>query len=242
MPENIGERFQRETKYSRAHMRGGGLRWEDKPATYKKFPDAVRHNLPDLSAGGGLPLWETIAARRSVRRFSTRPLSLTDLSRLLWASQGITARTMGSALRASPSAGALYPVETYLAAHAVEGLPSGIHHYSVLRHELEELRSGDFREETARGALDQGIASSASVVFIWTACFPRSAWKYRERAYRYVYLDAGHIAENLALAAVAVGLGSCQIAALYDDEINRMLGIDGVDESVLYMSVVGHPL
>ena len=86
------------------------------------------------------------------------------------------------------------------------------------------------------------MAYAANAVFIWTAVFPRSKWKYKQRAYRYVYLDAGHIAENLALAAVALGLGSCQIAALYDEEVNALLAIDGVDESVLYMSLIGHPL
>jgi len=78
-------------------------------------------------------------------------------------------------------------------------------------------------------------------VFVWTAVFERSRWKYRQRAYRYVYLDAGHIAQNVALGAVALGLGSCQIAALYDDEVNGLLDVDGVDESAIYMTVVGKP-
>jgi SagB-type dehydrogenase family enzyme len=86
------------------------------------------------------------------------------------------------------------------------------------------------------------MAYAANAVFIWTAVFERAKWKYRQRAYRYVYLDAGHIAGNLALAATALGLGSCQIAALYDDEVNEMLHLDGERESVLYMSVVGRPL
>ncbi len=93
----------------------------------------------------------------------------------------------------------------------------------------------------ARAALDQGMAAEANAVFAWTALFERSKWKYRQRAFRYVYLDAGHIAQNLALAAVSLGLGSCQIAALYDDEVNSLLGVDGTEESILYLSVVGHP-
>lgn len=93
----------------------------------------------------------------------------------------------------------------------------------------------------AHAALDQDMAYSANVVFVWTALFERSKWKYKQRAYRYVYLDAGHIAENLALAAVALGLGTCQIGALYDDEVNELVDIDGEEESILYMSTVGHP-
>ena len=93
----------------------------------------------------------------------------------------------------------------------------------------------------AHSALDQDMAYSANVVFVWTALFERSKWKYKQRAYRYVYLDAGHIAENLALAAVSLGLGTCQIGALYDEEVNALIGIDGERESILYMSTVGYP-
>jgi SagB-type dehydrogenase family enzyme len=85
------------------------------------------------------------------------------------------------------------------------------------------------------------MAFSASAVFVWTAVFKRSKWKYKQRAYRYVYLDAGHIAENLALAAVALGLGSCQIGALFDNEVNSLLEIEEKQESVVYMSAVGYP-
>ena len=106
---------------------------------------------------------------------------------------------------------------------------------------MEQLSAGDYRVPVARVALDQGMAAQANVVFVWTAVFPRSKWKYRQRAYRYVYLDAGHLAQNLALAAVALGLGSCQIAALYDDEANALLGVDGKEESTIYMTVVGRP-
>ena len=98
---------------------------------------------------------------------------------------------------------------------------------------------GDFRAFVARAALDQDVVFSANVVFVWTAIFERSRWKYQQRAYRYVYMDAGHIAQNVALGAVALGLSSCQIGALYDDEANVILGVDGVSESTIYMTAVG---
>jgi SagB-type dehydrogenase family enzyme len=104
---------------------------------------------------------------------------------------------------------------------------------------LELIREGKVRDEAARAARDQEMLASAGVVFLWTAIFARSAWKYGERAYRYVYLDAGHIAQNVALAAVALGLGTCQIAAFYDNEVNALVGVDGVEESTVYMSSVG---
>ena len=90
--------------------------------------------------------------------------------------------------------------------------------------------------------MDQDMCAGASVVFIWTALFQRSKWKYKQRAYRYVYLDAGHVGAQLALAATALDLGSCQIGALYDSEVNDLVGVDGEEESVVYMSVVGRPL
>ena len=147
----------------------------------------------------------------------------------------------GYALRTAPSAGALYPVETYVVAHRVDGLERGVYHYAVLDRALERLRAGDARLDVMHAALDQGIAYEAAAVFVWSAVWQRSIWKYGQRAYRYVPLDAGHIAENVALAAVGLGLGSCQIAAFYDDEANDLLGLDGESESAIYMTVVGRP-
>jgi SagB-type dehydrogenase family enzyme len=241
MKEGIGDRFQQETMYQRGKLPGGYLDWEKKPDAHKKYPSAARFKLKPPQIKDGASLWEAIQNRRSTRSFREQPLSEEKLSQLLWAVQGITREEQGFAFRAAPSAGALYPVETYLVVHNVEGFELGIYHYSIPTHELELLNAGDFRLETARAALDQDMAYAANVVFIWTAVFARSKWKYKQRAYRYVYLDAGHIAENLALAAVALNLGSCQIAALYDDEVNFLLDIDGEQESVIYMSVVGKP-
>ena len=91
-------------------------------------------------------------------------------------------------------------------------------------------------------ALNQKMCIEAAAVFIWTAVFGRSKWKYKQRAYRYVYLDAGHIAGNLTLAATAAGLGTCQIGAIFDDEVNAIIGVDGKVESAIYLSLVGHPV
>jgi SagB-type dehydrogenase family enzyme len=237
-----GDRFQQELKYYRDTLPGGRLDWDNKPPTYKEYPEAERVALSDPHREGGAPLWQIMQTRRSERRYQDRPLAEADLSQLLWAAQGISAQRPSVELRTAPSAGALYPVETYVAVHDVSDIEPGIYHYNVREHALELLQAGERREETAAAALDQRIARTANCVFIWTGIFPRSKWKYKQRAYRYVYLDAGHIAQNVALAAVALGLGSCQIAALYDDEANALLGVDGVDESVLYMTTVGRPI
>ena len=241
MTGTTGDQFQMGTKYERDKLPGGMLDWANKPDTYKRYPNALRLALPPPHTTGGADLWDVLAKRRSVRRFLSTPLTQAELSQLLWAAQGITLRADGHGLRTAPSAGALYPVETYLTIHSVEGVDPGVYHYAVETHELEQLRSGDYRQEVASAALDQGMVAQANVVFVWTAVFARSKWKYRQRAYRYVYLDAGHIAANVSLAAVALGLGTCQVAALYDDEANALLGVDGEDESTLYMTVVGRP-
>jgi len=238
----IGDSFQQETKYQRGHLPHGRLDWASKPARYKRYLQAPKIQLSDSNTDAGASFWDILRRRRSVRRFGNEPLQEAELSQLLWAAQGITEGSPSLGLRTAPSAGALYPVETYLVLHTVEGIDPGIYHYGVERHELDQLKTGDFQMEIARAALDQEMAAWADVVFVWTAVFERSKWKYKQRAYRYVYLDAGHIAQNVALAAVALELGSCQIAALYDDEVNGLLDVDGVEESAIYMTVVGRPL
>ena len=209
----IGDAFQQETKYQRGLLPGGYPDFSSKPGTYKQYPSAPKVRLPPPEHESEASLWEIIGRRRSVRDFKNKSITKSELSQLLWAAQGISDKEFG--FRTAPSAGALYPVETYLVVNFVEDIDPGIYHYSVETHELDLLMSGDFRIRIAHSALDQGIA------------------------YRYVYLDAGHIAQNVALAAVAMNLGSCQVGALYDDEANDLLGVDGTEESVIYMTVIG---
>jgi SagB-type dehydrogenase family enzyme len=215
------------------------------PAQYKIYKDAKRIKLPSPQTDGGPDIWGVIHKRRSVRAYTDEAMTLNDLSQILWATQGVRETVAGAyvefKLRTSPSAGGLYPVETYLYINRVDGLKQGLYHYIIGDHELELLKEGDFSREVRGGALDQQIAGNAAVVFIWTAVFERSSWKYLQRAYRYIFLDAGHIAQNLALASEALDYGSCQIGAIYDDEINQLLDIDGIKESVIYMSSIARP-
>jgi SagB-type dehydrogenase family enzyme len=242
-------------------MEEHALDWRNKPSTYKFYRYAPVVSLPSptpLSDDDPDPgLWTCIAHRRSMRSFGATPLTLIELSRLLWASAGITTSYITphgqDFYRAAPNAGALYPIETYVVANKVEDLEPGLYHYRVAgmdilerpivegSHSLELLRPGDLRKEIAAAALDQPFCGKAGAVFLWTAVFARSVWKYRERAYRYFYLDAGHMAAQLSLAAVAQGLGSCAVAAFYDNEVNALLGLDGSGESIIYMTAVGRP-
>ena len=241
MGKTVGDDFQAETKYMRNKIFGGNLDWKNKPETYKNFPSSKTIQLPSQFQDLASIFNEVVRKRKSVRSFSTQPLSMVDLAFLLWTSTGIQRIEHNYEFRTAPSAGALYPIETYIAANNVEELKEGIYHYNIKNHLLEEIKLGYFRDKIAHAAFDQEMCVDASVVFIWTAVFSRSKWKYSQRAYRYVYLDAGHVAQNLALATISINCGSCNVGAFFDDEINSIVDVDGTEESAIYLSVVGHP-
>ncbi|KYK25816.1 hypothetical protein AYK20_03955 [Thermoplasmatales archaeon SG8-52-1] len=238
--EYIGDKFQQQTKYYRNKL-DNGPDWSIRPDIYKHYPNSLKIKLPSPKSTSTDSLDVVIQNRRSIRDFSKKALTMNQLSYLLWASTGINKKEYGFELRTTPSAGALYPIETYLVINNVKNISQGIYHYNIKNHFLEEIKTGDFRTEISKAALDQIMCYQAATVFIWTAVFNRSKCKYGERAYRYIYLDAGHIGENLALSATSLKLGSCQIAALYDDEVNKLIDIDGIKESTVYLSVVGIP-
>jgi len=238
--EKIGERFQQETKYYRNRF-GDGPDWSLQPDRYKKYQNNSKIELtkPDNVKTGTLNY--ALQNRKSIRDFSEKPLSKEQFSYLIWASTGIQRKERGFEYRTAPSAGALYPIETYIIINNVKNVAQGVYHYNIESHHLEELKKGDYRSEIKEAALDQPMCYYAAAVFIWTAIFNRSKCKYGQRAYRYIYLDAGHIAENLALSATSMNLATCQIAALYDDEVNQIIDVDGLTESTIYLSVVGRP-
>jgi len=236
--DGIGERFLRETRHTRTHLVGGRMDWAHQPEWSKTYPDAERVALPDLAPEDS-GLFAGMAKRRSVREYAEPPLTLGELGALLWAAAGVTAREAGFAFRTAPSAGGLYPIEHYVAARRIQGLDPGLYHYAVLERALERLNAGDVSLQVARAALDQRLAADADAVLIWTAVLERSRWKYGQRFARYIMLDAGHIAENVALAATGLGLGSCQIAAFYDEEAAALLAVDPDVEPVVYMTTLG---
>ena len=259
MSDHPGQAFQDATSYHRDSLEEHELDWRTKPPIYKFYSYAPVIALPTpapaLDEYPGPDMYTCVSRRRSVRSFGATPVSLLELSRLLWASAGITTSYITphgqDFYRAAPTAGALYPIETYILVNKVEGLEPGLYHYRVAgidilerpitegSHSLEQLKIGDFRSEIAAAALDQLMCAKAGAVILWTAVFARSVWKYRDRAYRYFYLDAGHMAAQLSLAAVAQGLGTCPVAAFYDDEVNALIGVDGENEGTVYMMAVG---
>lgn len=241
MIDNYGDNFQEKSRYDRGKLPQHYLDWDNKPPTYKVYENALKIvNLPDPDLNKNIDFWEVVKTRRSTRRFLNMPLQLKQVSNLLFGTTGITRNNPNYAFRVNPSAGGLYPIETYIAVNNVEDLEQGIYHYKILSHKLELLKQGDFRLQVAKACLDQKIAYDSAINFIWSAVVERSKWKYLQRCYRYLYLDCGHIAQNLYLVAGALNLSVCTIGAIYDDELNTILGIDGVKEFSLYVGVVGH--
>jgi len=239
-PSGIGPGYQFDTKYY-ADKSPEPCPWAKDTPPFKRYGNPIAEiELPEPETTGGAGLWETIAQRRSQRRFKDEPMSLATLSQLLWATQGITGSEDGSRFRATGSAGALYPNETYLVLNNVEGVGPGIAHYNVRGHSLALIHEGPLGQACADACLGQRFCATCQVVFAWGAVVSRSAQKYGDRCYRYLYLDAGHIGGQLQLACVALGLGSVNIGAFFDDEVNKLFGLDGVEETVVYLTAVGH--
>jgi SagB-type dehydrogenase family enzyme len=227
-------------EWSKPGVRGLGealLDWGAPPDAEKRYPDAPRFALPDPRGFHGLSAEEAVETRRSRREYVSGPLSQGELSRLLHAAQGITDRRRG--FRAAPSAGALYPIETYVIVHDVDGLEPGLYHYAVAEHALEQLRVGDLRAAAVAAGIGQQMLGSAQACIVLSALFQRTRWRYRERTYRYVLLEAGHVGQNVYLAATSMGLGACAIGAYLDGAFNQLLGLDGREEAVLYVLTVG---
>ncbi len=235
-----GDEFQQKSKYIRENLPRHQLDWLKKPNSFKGYPDAIKTiKLPNLEFNKEISFWQVILNRQSTRKFKNEPITISQLSLLLFGITGLTRIFPQVAFRTVPSAGGLYPIEVYPVVNNIENLNQGIYHYDLAKHRLELLKEGDFRLEIAKGCLDQKMAFNSAVDFVWTAIIERSRWKYLQRCYRYIYMDAGHIGQNFYLIAEALGLGACTIGAIYDDEINKLLDIDGTHETAIYVGVIG---
>lgn len=235
-----GDNFQQKSKYIRGKLPQHYLDWERKPKTYKIYSNVVKNiSLPTPKFTNSISFWKTIQTRHSTRKFKNEPLSMMELSLLLFGMNGLTRKYPQFAFRTVPSAGGLYPIEIYPVINNVEELDPGLYHYNIPDHSLELLKLGDFRQEVTEGCLGQTMVYISAINFIWTAVISRSKWKYLQRCYRYIYLDAGHIGQNFYLVAEALDLGACTIGAIYDDELNQLLDIDGYNETTIYVGVIG---
>ncbi|MFO7547327.1 MAG: SagB/ThcOx family dehydrogenase [Acidimicrobiia bacterium] len=189
-------------------------------------------DLPPAPTSGSITLEEALASRRSVREYRETPLDLDTIGRLFWAAQGRT--QAGGAGRAAPSAGGTYPLEIYVATS------DGLLRYLPDGHRAEWLTRSDLRPGLHRAALDQRSVLEAPAVFVIGGIPTRTESRYGERAERYVFLEAGHAAQNLLLQATALDLGAVPIGAFRDDEVSRVLGL-AEGEHPIYLIPVGHP-
>lgn len=196
-------------------------------------PEIVR--LPPPRFEGPVSVEQTLLARRSMRTFSRNPLTVDDLTQLLWAAQGIT---HSQGYRTAPSAGALYPLELYVVAGHVVGLPVGLYRYLGREHALHAKSARDLRADLAAAAHGQRPVERAPASFLFTAVYERMTAKYGRRGVRYVDMEAGHAAQNLCLQAVALDLQSVVIGA-FQDEAVRQLAMLPADEAPLYLVPVG---
>jgi SagB-type dehydrogenase family enzyme len=213
---------------------------------YKQYPNLPRVKLPAIEGidQNGRTFDEVLSSRRSVRDFADLELDLDDLSKILHQSYGITGELPGKGgfrqdLRSAPSAGALYPAEIYIAVRKVAGVEPGIYHYNVPHHEIELLIPGDPTEKILEVCCGQEYVRQTSIVVLISGVLARTKLKYGERGYRYALLDIGHLGQNLYLSCASLELAVMTTCGFFDDEANKLLRIDGVDEAVMYVAFIG---
>lgn len=199
---------------------------------------------PELLRMGDMPLREAIARRKSGRRYSDQPLTLEELSFLLWATQGvrktIDSPTGVTTLRTVPSGGARHPFETYLVVNRVRGVEPGLYRYLPLEHKLLYLRTDpDLSRQVGDACCGQSFVGAGAVVFVWTAIPYRTEWRYSIVAHKIIAVDAGHLCQNLYLASEAIGAGTCAIGAYSQADVDALIGVDGEDEFTVYIAPVG---
>ena len=198
----------------------------------------------DAGRASAVSLRDAITTRRTQRAFDQAPLPFATLAELLSLTNGVTAQitTAGGfvrQLRAAPSAGALYPIEIYLGVRQVDGLAAGLYHFAPREAVLERLSDGDPTATLAGACHYHDSLRQAAVVVVLAAVLERTKRKYGERGYRYALIEAGHVAQNLCLVSTALGLGCMNVCGFYDDKLNDLFELDGVEETALYVAYVG---
>lgn len=189
--------------------------------------------LPAPRLKGDMSIEETLAQRRSIRSYSDKNLSLTDVSQLLWAAQGVTS---DYGFRTAPSAGALYPLEIYLIAGRVTGLESGVYNYRPATHSLVQTIGSDRRNELYRAALSQSHVKDAAVDIVIAADYSRITGKYGDRGIRYAYMEAGHAAQNVQLQGVSLGIGTCPVGAFDDEKVANIMNLPASQDALYILS------
>ncbi len=201
-----------------------------------RLPDLYREviALPQPTHDGKTSLERALKERRSTRQYANIPLPLSDLSQLLWAAQGVSGP---GDRRTVPSAGALYPMEVYVVAGNVDGLPAGIYRYEPRKQVLIKRANGDKRMELSRAALGQSSIQNASAVLVFSGIYERTTARYGGRGIRYVHMEAGHAAQNVYLQAVSLHLGTVVIGAFQDEQVRALLTLPEEEQPLSIMPI-----
>lgn len=243
MSQGIGREFMKQTQYAYLDVpdQQKGLPQPPLELPYDESQPLIALPAPDALRVPSVDLRALITERRTVRRYAPQPLSLAELSYLLWCTQGVKSVEGGQTTRRTvPSAGARHALETYLLANRVASLEPGLYRYLALRHGLVAVDlAADVASRITAACRNQSHVSASAVTFIWTAVAYRMTWRYGERGYRYLHLDAGHVCQNLYLAAESIGCGVCALAAFDDAALNRELGVDGETQFAIYAATLG---
>jgi SagB-type dehydrogenase family enzyme len=190
--------------------------------------------LPQPQYDSKVSIEKTLLMRRSVRAYADKPLTLDEISQLLWAAQGIT---NPSGFRTAPSAGALYPLEVYLLVGNVNNLPNGVYKYKPERHELVKILRGDKRAELCAAALGQTCVKKSAAVIVLAAVYERTTGKYGQRGTRYVHIEVGNASQNIYLQAVSLNLGTVLIGAFDDGKVKKVLNMQNTEQPLSIMPV-----
>jgi SagB-type dehydrogenase family enzyme len=187
---------------------------------------------------------EVLSGRISTRDMRAGPISLVDVATILHYAYGITRDNKGTEyprpFRIVPSGGGLYPLEIFYFSAHVEGIPAGLYHYNPVRNDLRLLREGDESQTLSEALVQRNIPHDATLIVFITAAFEKSVFKYGERGYRFVMLEAGHVAQNINIVANALGLGTLDIGGFYDHRIDEFVGLDGLTHSAIYLIAIGN--
>jgi len=207
------------------------------------FEEYPATTLPDPLSLSSSSLGDALANRTSTRDLCPIPLSLVNLTTLLHFGYGVTRANQGTSFprpfRTVPSGGALYPLEIFFHATHVEGLRIGFYHYNPSHHLVRLLCEGDHTDSLAASVVQPDVVKGASVQIFLSAVFERSVFKYGDRGFRFILIEAGHVAQNMNLVSTALGLGILNIGGFFDREIDGLLGIDGITHSTLYLLSIG---
>ena len=233
---DVGLFYHRQSALGLRGLVGDLVDWGRRPAPYLRVGDGEVVALPAMGAPPAMSVAQALEQRRSLRDYPDRAMTGEELAWVIHAATGITT-TQG--YRTAPSAGALYPVETYVAVNRVGGIDPGVYHVDVRAQSLEPVRRGSVAGDLMVAGLGQGFLREAPAVLVLTGVFQRSRWKYRARHYRYVCWEAGHVAQNVYLAAEAAGLGACMVGAFLDGMVNDLVRVDGRGEAALGLVALG---